>query len=669
MAEVKNKPNTEEAAVLTENEINEQMQVRIDKMHKIEEHGWKPFGYRFLYTHRAADIAAQFDELSEKETEVKMAGRIMAIRGHGKTCFMDMQDKTGRIQVYVRKDVIGEENYALIKLMDIGDTVGITGTAFRTHMGELSIKANSVEMLSKSLRPLPEKWHGLKDVETRYRQRYVDLIVNPEVRDTFVKRSQIIRSVREVLDSHDFLEVETPILNTIAGGAAARPFISYHNALDMQVYMRIAPELYLKRLIVGGMDRVYEMGRVFRNEGIDNRHNPEFTSVEIYQAFADYRDMMDLTEEVVVKTAEKVLGTTTINYEGTTIELASPWKRMSMIEAVKEYSGKDFANVTDLEEARAIAKELNVAVEPSFGIGKIINACFEEYVEDKLIQPTFITGHPKEISPLAKSNPENPEITDRFEAYIYGREICNGFTELNDPIDQKERFLKQVEERANGDEEANMMDEDFVNALEYGLPPTGGLGIGIDRLVMFLTNSSTIRDVLFFPTMKPLGKAAVSEKPDFMQAPAVAAPVEEAKEETIDFSKVVIEPAYEEYVDFDTFCKSDIRVVKVKECTAVPKSKKLLKFVLDDGTGTDRVILSGIHAFYEPEELVGKTLVAIVNLPPRKMMGIDSCGMLLSAIHEEEGAEKLNLIMVDNRIPAGARLHLSLIHISEPTRP
>lgn len=656
MAEVKNKPNTEEAAVLTENEINEQMQVRIDKMHKIEEHGWKPFGYRFLYTHRAADIAAQFDELSEKETEVKMAGRIMAIRGHGKTCFMDMQDKTGRIQVYVRKDVIGEENYALIKLMDIGDTVGITGTAFRTHMGELSIKANSVEMLSKSLRPLPEKWHGLKDVETRYRQRYVDLIVNPEVRDTFVKRSQIIRSVREVLDSHDFLEVETPILNTIAGGAAARPFISYHNALDMQVYMRIAPELYLKRLIVGGMDRVYEMGRVFRNEGIDNRHNPEFTSVEIYQAFADYRDMMDLTEEVVVKTAEKVLGTTTINYEGTTIELASPWKRMSMIEAVKEYSGKDFTNVNDLEEARAIAKELNVAVEPSFGIGKIINACFEEYVEDKLIQPTFITGHPKEISPLAKSNPENPEITDRFEAYIYGREICNGFTELNDPIDQKERFLKQVEERANGDEEANMMDEDFVNALEYGLPPTGGLGIGIDRLVMFLTNSSTIRDVLFFPTMKPLGKA-VSEKPDFMQAPAVAAPVEEAKEETIDFSKVVIEPAYEEYVDFDTFCKSDIRVVKVKECTAVPKSKKLLKFVLDDGTGTDRVILSGIHAFYEPEELVGKTLVAIVNLPPRKMMGIDSCGMLLSAIHEEEGAEKLNLIMVDKRIPAGARLH------------
>ncbi len=657
MAEAKNKQNVEETAALTETEVNEQMQVRIDKMHKIEEHGWKPFGHRYLWTHHAADIAAQFEELSANETQVKLAGRIMAIRGHGKTCFMDMQDKTGRIQVYVRKDVIGEENYALIKLMDIGDTVGVTGTAFRTHMGELSIKADAVEMLSKSLRPLPEKWHGLKDVETRYRQRYVDLIVNPEVRDTFVKRSQIIKSVREVLDSHDFLEVETPILNTIAGGAAARPFISYHNALDMQVYMRIAPELYLKRLIVGGMDRVYEMGRVFRNEGIDNRHNPEFTSVEIYQAFADYRDMMDLTEEVVVKTAEKVLGTTSIVYEGTPIELGSPWKRMSMIEAVKEYSGKDFTNVTDLEEARAIAKELNVAIEPTFGIGKIINACFEEYVEDKLIQPTFITGHPKEISPLAKSNPDNPEITDRFEAYIYGREICNGFTELNDPIDQKERFLKQVEERANGDEEANMMDEDFVNALEFGLPPTGGLGIGIDRLVMFLTDSSTIRDVLFFPTMKPIGKA-VSEKPDFMQAAApVATAAAEVKEEVIDFSKVKIEPLYEEFVDFDTFCKSDMRAVKVKECIAVPKSKKLLKFTLDDGTGTDRTILSGIHAFYEPEELVGKTLIAIINLPPRKMMGIDSCGMLLSAIHEEEGEEKLHLLMVDNHIPAGARLH------------
>ena len=655
-----NKQQVEEKA-LTEVEINEQMQNRIDKMHKIEEHGWRPFGRRFEWTHRSGDVKDQFETLAETEAEVKMAGRVMAIRGHGKTCFMDMQDKTGRMQLYVRKDVLGEEDYSLVKMMDIGDTIGVTGIPFRTHMGEISIKVIKMEMLSKSLRPLPEKWHGLKDIETRYRQRYVDLIVNPEVRDTFVKRSQIIRSVREVLDSHDFLEVETPILNTIAGGAAARPFISYHNALDMQVYMRIAPELYLKRLIVGGMDRVYELGRVFRNEGIDNRHNPEFTSVEIYQAFADYRDMMDLTEEVVVKTAMKVLGTTKITYEGVEIELASPWKRISMIDAVKEYSGKDFTNVTDLEEARAMAKELNVPVEPSFGIGKIINACFEEYVEDKLIQPTFITGHPKEISPLAKSNPENPEITDRFEAYIYGREICNGFTELNDPIDQRERFLKQVEERANGDEEANMMDEDFVNALEYGLPPTGGLGIGIDRLVMFLTDSSTIRDVLFFPTMKPMkGEARPVELPEQIRAevaPAAASEAVETAPAVIDFSKVEIEPLFADFVDFETFSKSDFRAVKVKDCAAVPKSKKLLQFTLDDGTGTDRTILSGIHAFYEPEELLGKTLIAIVNLPPRKMMGIESCGMLLSAIHSEEGAEKLHLLQVDPHIPAGAKLY------------
>lgn len=645
----------EEKTILNETDLNEQMQVRLDKMHKIEEKGWKPFGYRYEYTHRSGDVKEQFEVLSEAETEVKLAGRVMAIRGHGKTCFMDMQDTDGRIQVYVRKDVLGEENYALIKMMDIGDTVGVTGTVFRTHMGEVSIKAASLEMLSKALRPLPEKWHGLKDVETRYRQRYVDLIVNPDVRDTFVKRSQIIRSVRDVLDSHGFLEVETPILNTIAGGAAARPFISYHNALDMQVYMRIAPELYLKRLIVGGMDRVYELGRVFRNEGIDNRHNPEFTSVEIYQAFADYRDMMDLTEEVVVKTAEKVLGTTKIVYEGTEIELASPWKRISMIDAVKEYAGKDFTNVTDVEEARAMAKELNVEVEATWGVGKIINACFEEYVEDKLIQPTFITGHPKEISPLAKSNPENPEITDRFEAFIYGREICNGFTELNDPIDQRERFMKQVEERANGDEEANMMDEDFVTALEYGLPPTGGLGIGIDRLVMFLTDSSTIRDVLFFPTMKPLkGEQPVEAAPVQVQAEAsVAAPV---VPEVIDFSKVEIEPLFEEAVDFDTFVKSDFRAVKVLDCKAVPKSKKLLQFTLNDGTSKERTILSGIRAFYEPETLIGKTLIAITNLPPRAMMGIESCGMLISAIHSEEGEEKLHLLMVDDHIPAGAKL-------------
>lgn len=502
MAEEKNTQQVEEKAPLTESEINEQMQVRLDKMHKIEERGWLPFGHKFEWSHHAADIAEQFEELSANETIVRLAGRVMAIRGHGKTCFMDLMDKSGRIQLYVRKDAIGEENYALIKMMDIGDIVGVSGTVFRTHMGELSIKAVSLEMLSKSLRPLPEKWHGLKDIEMRYRQRYVDLIVNPEVRDTFVKRSQIIKSVREILDNRDFLEVETPIMHSIAGGAAARPFITYHNALDMQLYMRIAPELYLKRLIVGGMERVYELGRVFRNEGIDIKHNPEFTIVEIYQAFADYKDMMELTETIVSQTAQKVLGTMKITYEGQEIDLTPPWNRMTMIEAVAKYTGQDFTGVTDIEEARKMAAAINVPIEKTYGIGKIINACFEEHVEDKLIQPTFITGHPKEISPLAKSSVENPEITDRFEGFIYAREICNGFTELNDPIDQRERFVKQVEERKAGDDEAHMMDEDFVNALEYGLPPTGGLGIGIDRLVMFLTDSTSIRDVLFFPHMR-----------------------------------------------------------------------------------------------------------------------------------------------------------------------
>ena len=502
MAEEKNTQQAEEKAPLTESEINEQMQVRLDKMHKIEEHGWLPFGHKFEWSHHAADIAEQFEELSANETIVRLAGRVMAIRGHGKTCFMDLMDKSGRIQLYVRKDAIGEENYALIKMMDIGDIVGVCGTVFRTHMGELSIKAVSLEMLSKSLRPLPEKWHGLKDIEMRYRQRYVDLIVNPEVRDTFVKRSKIIKSVREILDNRDFLEVETPIMHSIAGGAAARPFITYHNALDMQLYMRIAPELYLKRLIVGGMERVYELGRVFRNEGIDIKHNPEFTIVEIYQAFADYKDMMELTETIVSQTAQKVLGTMKITYEGQEIDLTPPWNRMTMIEAVAKYTGQDFTGVTDIEEARKMAAAINVPIEKTYGIGKIINACFEEHVEDKLIQPTFITGHPKEISPLAKSSVENPEITDRFEGFIYAREICNGFTELNDPIDQRERFVKQVEERKAGDDEAHMMDEDFVNALEYGLPPTGGLGIGIDRLVMFLTDSTSIRDVLFFPHMR-----------------------------------------------------------------------------------------------------------------------------------------------------------------------
>ena len=502
MSEEKNTPEAVEQEPLTETEINEQMQFRINKMNQLVELGLEPFGRKFSWTHHAQDVADNFEELSEKETVVSLAGRVMAIRGHGKTAFLDLLDKTGRIQLYVRKDALGEENYGIIKLMDIGDIIGVSGTVFRTHMGELSIKAVSLEILSKALRPLPEKWHGLKDIETRYRQRYVDLIVNPDVRKTFLQRSKIIKSIREILDNKDFLEVETPIMHAIAGGATARPFITYHNALDMELYMRVAPELYLKRLIVGGFERVYELGRVFRNEGIDIKHNPEFTMVEVYQAYADYNDLMDLTETIISETAEKVLGTKQITYNDQEIDLASPWIRMTMIEAVAKYTGVDFTGVTDVEEARKMAAGINVPIEKSFGVGKIINACFDEHVEDKLIQPTFITGHPKEISPLAKSSAADPEITDRFEAYIYGREMCNGFSELNDPIDQRERFLKQVEERNNGDEEANMMDEDFLNALEYGLPPTGGLGIGIDRLVMLLTDSSSIRDVLLFPHMR-----------------------------------------------------------------------------------------------------------------------------------------------------------------------
>lgn len=502
MSEEKNTPEAVEQEPLTETEINEQMQFRLNKMNQLSELGLEPFGRKFDWTHHAQDIADNFEELTEKETVVRLAGRVMAIRGHGKTAFLDLLDKTGRIQLYVRKDALGEENYGIIKLMDIGDIIGVSGTVFRTHMGELSIKAVSLEILSKALRPLPEKWHGLKDIETRYRQRYVDLIVNPDVRKTFLQRSKIIKSIREILDNKDFLEVETPIMHAIAGGATARPFITYHNALDMELYMRVAPELYLKRLIVGGFERVYELGRVFRNEGIDIKHNPEFTMVEVYQAYADYNDLMDLTESIISETAEKVLGTKQITYNDQEIDLASPWIRMTMIEAVAKYTGVDFTGVTDVEEARKMAAGINVPIEKSFGVGKIINACFDEHVEDKLIQPTFITGHPKEISPLAKSSAADPEITDRFEAYIYGREMCNGFSELNDPIDQRERFLKQVEERNNGDEEANMMDEDFLNALEYGLPPTGGLGIGIDRLVMLLTDSSSIRDVLLFPHMR-----------------------------------------------------------------------------------------------------------------------------------------------------------------------
>lgn len=502
MSEEKNTPEAVEQEPLTETEINEQMQFRINKMNQLAEKGLEPFGRKFAWTHHAQDVADDFDELSEKETVVRLAGRAMAIRGHGKTTFLDLLDKTGRIQLYVRKDALGEDNYSIIKMMDIGDIIGVTGTVFRTHMGELSIKATSLEILSKALRPLPEKWHGLKDIEMRYRQRYVDLIVNPDVRKTFLQRSHIIKSIREILDGKDFLEVETPIMHAIAGGATARPFITYHNALDMELYMRVAPELYLKRLIVGGFERVYELGRVFRNEGIDIKHNPEFTMVEVYQAYADYNDLMDLTETIISQTAQKVLGTMKITYGGQEIDLTPPWNRLSMIEAVAKYTGEDFTGVNDIEEARKMAERINVPFEKTFGVGKIINACFDEHVEDKLIQPTFITGHPKEISPLAKSSAADPEITDRFEAFIYGREMCNGFSELNDPIDQRERFVKQVEERANGDEEANMMDEDFINALEYGLPPTGGLGIGIDRLVMLLTDSVSIRDVLLFPHMR-----------------------------------------------------------------------------------------------------------------------------------------------------------------------
>ena len=495
-----NAPQAQEP--LTEEEMTEQRQVRLDKMQKMTEMGIAPFGHRFAWTMHAQDVKAQVETLEAQETQVKLAGRVMAIRGHGKTSFMDLVDRTGKIQLYIKKDTLGEEAYGVIKLMDIGDIVGVTGTVFTTHMGEVSLRVEKLEILSKSLRPLPEKWHGLKDIETRYRQRYVDLIVNPEVRDTFVKRSQIITSIRNILDNDGFLEVETPVLHSIAGGAAAKPFITYHNALDMELYLRIAPELYLKRLIVGGMERVYELGRVFRNEGIDIKHNPEFTIVEIYQAYADFNDVMALTEKIVSETAQKVLGTMKITYEDQEIDLTPPWPRLTMIEAVKKYAGVDFTNVTDVAEARKLADSVKVEYEPTFGVGKIINACFDAYAEDKLIQPTFITGHPKEISPLAKSNPTNPDITDRFEGYVYGRELCNGFSELNDPLDQKERFLKQVAERNAGDEEANMMDEDFVTALEYGLPPTGGLGIGVDRLVMLLTNSISIREVLLFPHMR-----------------------------------------------------------------------------------------------------------------------------------------------------------------------
>lgn len=633
-----------------EQDMNELMKVRRDKLAAFEAKGVAPFGHRFEVSHHAKDVLEQFGYLEgeeESSEEITIAGRLMAIRGHGKASFSVLMDRSGRIQIYFKLDVLGEEKYSQFKLLDIGDIIGVKGHVFRTRRGEITVRVDDFDMLSKSLRPLPEKFHGLTDTEIRYRQRYVDLIMNPEVMNTFVARTNIMKSIREYLDERDYIEVETPVLGTIAGGAAARPFITHHNTLDLDMYLRIATELNLKRLIVGGMERVYEMGRVFRNEGMDVRHNPEFTTIELYQAYADYTDLMDITEGLVLNAANKVLGTTEFDYQGTHIDLTNV-KRISMNDAVKEATGKDFLSCQTVEEARAMATEIGVPYEERFGIGGILNAAFEEKVEETLIQPTFITGHPTEISPLAKRNPENPMITDRFEFFIYGRELANGFTELNDPIDQEGRFLDQLKQREAGDDEAHEMDRDFITALEYGLPPTGGLGIGIDRLVMFLTDSASIRDVLLFPTMKPL--AGEGKKNLHANAPAKV-------EEKIDFSKVQIEPLFEECVDFETFSKSDFRAVKVKACEAVPKSKKLLKFTLDDGTDNDRVILSGIHQYYEPEELVGKTLIAIVNLPPRKMMGIDSCGMIISAVHQEDDEEALNLLMVSDRIPAGAKLY------------
>ena len=633
-----------------EQDMNELMKVRRDKLAAFEAKGVAPFGHRFEVSHHAKDVLEQFGHLEgeeESSEEITIAGRLMAIRGHGKASFSVLMDRSGRIQIYFKLDVLGEEKYSQFKLLDIGDIIGVKGHVFRTRRGEITVPVDDFDMLSKSLRPLPEKFHGLTDTEIRYRQRYVDLIMNPEVMNTFVARTNIMKSIREYLDERDYIEVETPVLGTIAGGAAARPFITHHNTLDLDMYLRIATELNLKRLIVGGMERVYEMGRVFRNEGMDVRHNPEFTTIELYQAYADYTDLMDITEGLVLNAANKVLGTTEFDYQGTHIDLANV-KRISMNDAVKEATGKDFLSCQTVEEARAMATEIGVPYEERFGIGGILNAAFEEKVEETLIQPTFITGHPTEISPLAKRNPENPMITDRFEFFIYGRELANGFTELNDPIDQEGRFLDQLKQREAGDDEAHEMDRDFITALEYGLPPTGGLGIGIDRLVMFLTDSASIRDVLLFPTMKPL--AGEGKKNLHANAPAKV-------EEKIDFSKVQIEPLFEECVDFETFSKSDFRAVKVKACEAVPKSKKLLKFTLDDGTDNDRVILSGIHQYYEPEELVGKTLIAIVNLPPRKMMGIESCGMIISAVHQEDDEEALNLLMVSDRIPAGAKLY------------
>ena len=660
--------NPAPAEEMTQQEYSELVAIRRQKLADLQQAGKDPFHItKWPQADFAAEVKENFQDLPEDAApedhrQVCMAGRMMSKRVMGKASFADLRDTTGDIQMYVKRDDVGADVYQEFKKFDIGDIVGVRGFVFRTKMGEISVHVTEVVLLSKSLLPLPEKFHGLKDQETRYRQRYVDLIVNPEVRRAFEVRSRFIRYMRRYLDERDYMEVETPVLNTIAGGAAARPFITHHNTLDIDMYMRIATELPLKRLIVGGMDRVYEIGRIFRNEGMDPKHNPEFTTVELYQAYTDFHGMMDIAEGIISGAAQKILGTYEVEWMGEKIDLTPGWRRLTMVDAVREYLGIDFGAITDDAEAVAAAKakgvELADAAEKTWG--NALYACFDQKVEEKLIQPTFITMYPVEVSPLTKRSPADPRLTERFELFVCHSELANAYSELNDPIDQRQRFEKQVEQRERGDEETEMMDEDFLTAMEYGMPPTGGMGMGIDRCVMLLTGSSSIRDVILFPTMKPIDKPQPAQKP----AAAAAAPaaavndaVPAAESGPIDFSKVEIEPLFTEFVDFDTFSKSDFRAVKIKECTAVPKSKKLLKFVLDDGTGTDRVILSGIHDYYEPEELVGKTAIAIVNLPPRKMMGIDSCGMLISAVHQEDGHEGLHLLMVDPHIPAGAKLY------------
>lgn len=634
-------------------DLNEMLQIRRQKLKELQDQGKNPFLIeKFNPDHHTTDITDNYDEFEGKE--VTVAGRVMSKRGHGKISFMDIQDMKGRIQILSKIDELGEEAYKIISYLDMGDIIGVEGEVFKTQSGEISIKAKKFTLLSKSLQILPEKWHGLKDPDLRYRQRYVDLIVNPEVKETFLLRNKIIRKIREYLDNLGYLEVETPILGNIAGGANARPFLTHHNALNIDMSLRIANELYLKRLIVGGFDKVYEMGKMFRNEGMDTRHNPEFTNIELYEAYADYNDMMKITENLVAYVAKEVLGTTKVEYQGKTIDFTPPWKRIKMQDAVKEHTGVDFDKITTDEEALEVAKEHKLEIKPGMTRGHVISEMFEEFCEQYMDQPTFIIGHPVEISPLAKRNPDDPRITNRFEAFANCWEIANAFSELNDPIDQRERFEEQLRQKEYGDDEAHPMDEDFLNAIEVGLPPTGGLGIGVDRLIILLTNQASIRDVIFFPTMKPIGLEK-AENGDLSKETYET--YDKLTTEKIDFSKVKVEPLFEDMVDFDTFSKSDFRVVKVKNCEEVPKSKKLLKFTLDDGSEKERVILSGIKEYYSAESLIGKTLLAICNLPPRKMMGIDSEGMIISAICEYDGEEKLNLIMLDDNIPAGSKLY------------